>query len=145
MELGESCGRVVGRIDHTGSPTEFNVDPWGLSEPGPPTKEWAWAGPSHTPICSRCEAWPSCWSPTTGTSIVSKFVACLWIPFSYLGCLVCPQWEWMDLVLQWLMFQGWGGRKVWYPGGVPLLREGEGTWGEELPEWGLEGGSDIGM
>jgi hypothetical protein len=47
MELGESFGRVGGRIegpkgdrDITGRPTEpANLDCWGLSETEPPTKE----------------------------------------------------------------------------------------------------------
>jgi hypothetical protein len=40
---GESCGRIGGRIEKansTGRPIEStNLDPWGLPETEPPTKE----------------------------------------------------------------------------------------------------------
>ena len=50
-ELGKSCGRVGGRTegpkedrDSTERPIESNnLDPWGLPETEPPTKEGAWA------------------------------------------------------------------------------------------------------
>jgi hypothetical protein len=53
MELGESYGRVGGRIKKSkedraslGRRTEStNLNPWGLSETEPPTKEQAQAGP----------------------------------------------------------------------------------------------------
>ena len=37
-------------------------------------------------------------SPTTGAGVVPETVACLWIPFTQLGCLIWPQWERMYLV-----------------------------------------------
>jgi hypothetical protein len=50
MELGESYGRVRGRIERTEGnrnstrrPTvSSNLDPWGLSETEPPTKQIAY-------------------------------------------------------------------------------------------------------
>ena len=57
-ELRESCGRVEGRSERARGvkdtkrrPTESpNLDPWGLTETKPPTKEHAGAGrrpPTH--------------------------------------------------------------------------------------------------
>ena len=51
MKLREARGRVVGRIeglggdkDSTRRPTEStNLDPWGLPETEPPTKELTWS------------------------------------------------------------------------------------------------------
>jgi hypothetical protein len=54
VELGESCGRVGGRIEQAGErvkdttrrPTEStNLSPGGLTETEPPTKEHAGDGP----------------------------------------------------------------------------------------------------
>ena len=36
---------------------------------------------------------------TSGEGAISVSVDCHWIPFSYLDCLVGPQWERMGLVL----------------------------------------------
>ena len=51
MELGDSYGRIVGPEEDknsTGTPTEsINLDHWGLSVTGSPTKEHTWAGPRH--------------------------------------------------------------------------------------------------
>ena len=55
-ELKESCGRVGDRIERAGEvkditrrPTESsNLDPWGLTETEPPTKEHAGADPTNT-------------------------------------------------------------------------------------------------
>jgi hypothetical protein len=57
MELGESCGRIRGRIERpkedrgsTGRPKEsINLDLWVLPETEPPTKELAWARPGTPP------------------------------------------------------------------------------------------------
>lgn len=38
-----------------------NMDPWGLSETEPLTKEYTWAGQLH--ICSRCAVQSLCGSP----------------------------------------------------------------------------------
>lgn len=104
----ESRGRIGGRMealeevrDPTGSPTESNLNPQGLSESGPPTQsehglDLAMPPPHVQQMCILVFMM----APTTGTGVVSKFVACLWISFSYLGCLVCHQGEWMCLVLQ---------------------------------------------
>jgi hypothetical protein len=43
------------------------------------------------------------------TGTVSGFVACHWIPFAYLDCLVGTQWEKMYLVLLGLDVPGCGG------------------------------------
>jgi hypothetical protein len=53
MELKDFCGRVGGIIEgpkrdrnSMGRPTELtNLDPWGLSETEPTTKEHKWAEP----------------------------------------------------------------------------------------------------
>ena len=57
MQLRDFYGRFRERIDSpegdrnsTGRPTEStNLDPWGLSETEPPTKEHTQAGPSPPP------------------------------------------------------------------------------------------------
>ena len=67
----ESCRRVgdrsekVGRVKDTPRRlTEIiHLAPWGLTEPGPPTKEHAWTGPRPSHICSKCAVWSSCVSP----------------------------------------------------------------------------------
>lgn len=43
---------------------------------------------------------------TIGAGAVSDSVACHWIPFPYLDCLVGPQWERMSLALLQFDFQG---------------------------------------
>jgi hypothetical protein len=69
--LEEPSGRVRGRIeesrgdkDSTRRPAESTgLDPWGLPEAEPPTKEQAWAGQSLLPslnICTKCAALSSC-------------------------------------------------------------------------------------
>ena len=60
-ELRESCGRVEGRSERARGvkdtirrPTEStNLDPWGLTETKPPTKEHALNGPRSLTTCSR--------------------------------------------------------------------------------------------
>ena len=79
MELGESHGRVGGRIerpienrDSTERPTELtNLNLCGHPETVLPTKERAWAAPRPLHTCDRCAAWSSCGSPTTGAGAVS--------------------------------------------------------------------------
>jgi hypothetical protein len=67
-------------VDFTERPTESTN--WTLGETEPLTKELAWAGPrppAH--IYSRCAAWSSCRSPTTGAEDIPDSVACLWTQF----------------------------------------------------------------
>ena len=54
-------------------------------------------GPLH--ICNRCAAWLHVGPLTAGARAISDFVACLWIPFPELGCLIWPLQE-IILVLQ---------------------------------------------
>jgi len=59
---------------------------------------------------------------------VSDFVACLWIPFPYLGCLVWPQKERIHLVLLRLavpgqVCTGGMGRALFLRGGEERLEE----------------------
>ena len=46
---------------------------------------------------------------TIGAESVPDSVACHWIPFSLLDCLVGPQWEEMNLTLMQLVVTGWNG------------------------------------
>jgi hypothetical protein len=53
--------------------------------------------------------------PTTGVGVVSDSVACHWISFPHLDCLVGPQWERKCLVLLELGVLGWGGIQGDFP------------------------------
>jgi hypothetical protein len=87
------------------TPQEKPIGPSGLSESKLPTKEHTQAGPRPSQhICSRCAAWSSCESQTTGAGAISKAVVCSWQ-----GCLVWPQWERKYLALQRLEIPGGGG------------------------------------
>lgn len=44
---------------------------------------------SPAQICSRVQLGLHVGSPTARAEVVPKAVACLWIPFPSLGCLVC--------------------------------------------------------
>ena len=70
VELGESCGRVGGRIEQAGErvkdttrrPTEStNLSPWVLTETEPPNKEHAVGGPRSSTymrqMCSMVSMW----------------------------------------------------------------------------------------
>jgi hypothetical protein len=70
-EVRDSFGRVERRIEvlegdknSIGRPTEStNLDPWGLSETEPPTKEHTLVGLRPQNICSRHAAQFPCGSP----------------------------------------------------------------------------------
>jgi hypothetical protein len=86
-----------------------NLDPWEFPETEPPTKEHTWAGPSS--------------------------------PFPYVaeGCLVWPQWERMNLILQRLDEPGWGDMG----GGALSKLKGRGDAAKNSIRGGLErGGCD---
>ena len=69
LDLWESCGSIgrsiaghKGNRESTRRPKEsIHLDPWGLPETEPPTKEWAWAGPrppAHmSQMCSLIFIW----------------------------------------------------------------------------------------
>ena len=85
MELGDSYGRVGGRIEgpeeDRGPLGRTNVDPWKLSETEPPTREHAQAGLGPHTHGADVQLGLLAGPPTMGVGAVSKALACLWILF----------------------------------------------------------------
>lgn len=83
MELGEPYGRVGGRIEGSGigTPQEDQqstlLDPGGLTETEPTTKQHTWVGPSS---CFPC-TYVSHVQLDLHTGTVCDSVACPWILF----------------------------------------------------------------
>jgi hypothetical protein len=87
--------------------------------------------------CSRCTAWSSCGFPKnwSGGCPVPESVASLWILFPWLSPFFWPQWERMNLVLQWLDL-------LTLRRGSPFSKEkGREEWGEDIGE--LLGGVGV--
>jgi hypothetical protein len=106
VKFRESCWRVGDRIEWvrevknaTRRPTEStNLCPWELTVTEPPTREHSGAGPSMTYVAEG-QLGLHVDLLIIGEGAISVSVDCHWIPFSYLDCLVGPQWERMGLVL----------------------------------------------
>ena len=84
MKVGGRIEKPKEDRDSLARPTVLtNLDPWGLPETEPPTKEHAQAGPCHstptyvTDVQLGLHADP----PTTGVRAVPDSVICLWILF----------------------------------------------------------------
>jgi hypothetical protein len=94
MELGDSYRKIEGRISvpkGTGTPQEDQQSQLAWiweSESEPPTKEHTQAGPRTPHSCSRCAAWSSCGSQTTGIRGYPKS-CCLYVGYVFLGGLLC--------------------------------------------------------
>ena len=102
-----------------GASQKLNYQPKSWAGPSSNT----WAGPRPLHICSRCAAWSSCRSTNNWSRDCLNSVACLWITFLYLGCLVWPKWDGMHLVLIQLDVPGQVGA---HGGASPSLRRGVG-------------------
>ena len=123
VELGESCGRVVGRIaglkrdrNSTKRPTEStNLDSWGFQRLQNQAKSIHKLDLVATHLSSCTDVADTQlglhevlknWSP--------KAAACQWYIFFYLSCLVSPQWNRIHLAPQRPEVSMWG-----YLGGLP--------------------------
>ena len=104
MELTESSGRKDNRTEQAGgiqgttrrSTEAINLSLCKLEETESPTKENAGAG--HSPsnaIIADMHLGPHVDPLTFEVGSVSDSVACHWISFPYLDCLLGPQWEWI--------------------------------------------------
>jgi hypothetical protein len=109
LRMSQVGGRFEGPggdRDSIRKPTEStSLDSLVFPETKPPTKEHTWAGPrSSTLNIVDMQLGLHMGPPTTGEGAVTDCVACLWILFPPLGCLVWPQWERICINL---MYQGW--------------------------------------
>ena len=142
-ELRTSWGRVGDRIEPaawvkniTRRLTEStNLGPQGSRRLGPQAGTMQGLDLDILHIFNKCSAWSLCDSPNKWSGAVSVSVLFHWIPFSYLDCLVGPQWERIHLVLLGLDVPEWGGTQV----GLPFSeKKGRGQWGSYLQGWDWE-------
>lgn len=101
MELGDSYGRVGGRImgpkgdgNSKGRPTEStNLDLWCLSKTEHQPKNIHRMDLAPLPLCVKMYSSVFMWLLNYWNRAIPRAVVCLWNLSPYLGWLVWPQWE----------------------------------------------------